>query len=60
MVDSVQLPAYTVGSLQQQAQMETWLEFIESLLQQNQIGEKLKEWGDQIPNYLHSDIPKSI
>ena len=43
-----QLPAYTVGSLQQQAQMETLLEFIESLLQQNQIGEKLKELGDKI------------
>ena len=42
------LPAYTVGSLQQRAQMDTLLEFIESLLQQNQIGEKLKELGDKI------------
>ena len=43
-----QLPAYTVGSLQQPAQMETLLEFIESLLPQNQMGEKLKELGEKI------------
>ena len=42
------LPAYTVGSLQRLAQMETLLEFINSLLQQNQVGEKLKELGDKI------------
>ncbi len=43
-----QLPAYTVGSLQRLAQMETLLEFINSLRQQNQVGEKLKELGDRI------------
>ena len=47
-----QLPAYTVGSLQQSAQMETWLEFIESLLQQNLIGEKLKELADKIQEFF--------
>jgi len=39
---------YTVGSLQRQAQMEILLEFITSLLQQENLGEKLKEFGDKI------------
>jgi hypothetical protein len=46
------LPAYTVGSLQRQAQMETLLEFIESVLQQNHVGEKLKELGEKISEFF--------
>ena len=44
------LPAYTVGSLQRKAQMETLLEFVKSLLQQPNPGEKLKEVGELINN----------
>lgn len=39
------LPAYTVGSLQRRAQMDTLLEFIKSLLQQKNPGKQLKELG---------------
>jgi len=39
------LPMYTVGSLQRRAQMDVLLEFIKSLLQQQDPGEKLKEMG---------------
>jgi hypothetical protein len=37
------LPAYTVGSLQRMSQMDTLLEFIGSILQEINPGEKLKE-----------------
>ncbi len=37
------LPAYTVGSLQRLAQMDSLLEFIRSILQDQNPGEKLKE-----------------
>ena len=39
------LPTYTVGSLQRKLQMEALLEFIKSLLQYENPGEKLKELG---------------
>ena len=44
------LPAYTVGSLQRRTQMETLLEFVKSLLQQPDPGEKLKQMGELVNN----------
>ena len=39
---------FTVGSLQRRAQMDALMEWIESLLQQHNPGEKLKEMGQVI------------
>ncbi|WP_230988018.1 hypothetical protein [Bathymodiolus japonicus methanotrophic gill symbiont] len=42
------LPAYTVGSLQRKSQMDVLLEFIMSLLEFPDPGDKLKELGELI------------
>ncbi|WP_221894306.1 hypothetical protein [Bathymodiolus japonicus methanotrophic gill symbiont] len=42
------LPAYTVGSLQRKSQMDVLLEFITSLLEFPDPGDKLKELGELI------------
>ncbi|WP_221894770.1 hypothetical protein [Bathymodiolus japonicus methanotrophic gill symbiont] len=42
------LPAYTVGSLQRKSQMDVLLEFITSLLEFPEPGDKLKELGELI------------
>jgi len=43
-----QLPAYTVGSLQRLAQMDALLEFITSLLEDQNPGKQLKKLGQMI------------
>ena len=42
------LPAYTVGSLQRKSQVDVLLEFIKSLLEHQNPGEKLKELGELV------------
>lgn len=42
------LPVFTVGSLQRRAQMDALLEFVKSLLQQQNVGDKLKEMGQAV------------
>lgn len=47
------LPVFTVGSLQRRAQMDVLLESIKCLLEQQDIGEKLKEMGQVIKDVFH-------
>ncbi len=42
------LSAYTVGSLQRKLQVDALLEFINTLLEQNNPGDKLKELGEMV------------
>jgi hypothetical protein len=47
------LPVFTVGSLQRRAQMDVLLESIKCLLEQQDVGEKLKEMGQVIKDVFH-------
>lgn len=53
------LPAYTVGSLQRMSQVDTLLEFIKSILQHQNPGERLKEIARLIKDVFFQLTPST-